>query len=114
MINVNKQKYPVLLIHKRREETGSKLGSIAVLSEEHVVTTLSLKASKMSKFSMYTTSTKSVLREQRKNREESCNKIIHNFFHPKLYTLKMKTVSSCETWATQSSITHIHEHGSMH
>jgi hypothetical protein len=71
--NVNKQRCPVPLIHKRRGETGSKLGYIADVSEEYVATTLSLKVGKMRRFSLYTTSTKSVLREQRKNREESCN-----------------------------------------
>jgi hypothetical protein len=61
------------MIQKRREQTGSKLSYIVDVSEEHVATTLSLKVGKVRKFSIYTTSTKSVLREQRKNREESCN-----------------------------------------
>ena len=73
MVNVNKQSSSVPLIHKRREETGSKLVYIADVSAEHDDTTLSLKVGKMRNFSLYTTSTKSVLREQRKNMEESCN-----------------------------------------
>jgi hypothetical protein len=73
VINVNKQQCHVPLIDKRREETASKLGYNPEVSEEHVVSTLSLKVGKMRKFSIYTTSTKSVLRQLRKNRRESCN-----------------------------------------
>jgi hypothetical protein len=73
----------VPLVHKGRKVTGSKVGYIADVSEEYVATTLSLKVSKMRKFSICTTYTKSVLKSRRRKRK---NGVIKNtkFYHPKL------------------------------
>jgi hypothetical protein len=49
-IYVNKQKCHVPLIHKRREETGSKVGNISDVSEPHIATTFMLIVGKLESF----------------------------------------------------------------